>query len=69
MCGRLRILYPNGKTEWMGSNPLRFQSMSRWRGMCCWQPENATMKELIKAMRKYDKKQGYPKAIFLGEIK
>lgn len=65
-CGRMRILYPNGKANWAYSNStvdVRLGIVLE----CCFQDVSAH--KTLAEMRKYDKDSRHPKAIFLGEIK
>lgn len=66
---RVRIIYPNGKAEWLW---LYSSWHVRWRTPC-WMslPVNSkrrTAQHSLKKMRAYDKRIGFPKAKFLGEI-
>lgn len=64
--GRMRILYPNGKTEW--SWGVLSEAWEHYP--CCWNPRRKFKgNDMIKAMNDYDKERGFPRAIFLGEIK
>lgn len=78
-CGaRIRIVYPNGKVEWMSDARAKLNLLSLWRNSCyAYQklfraPDRRKFKsgsEAVKAMRKYDQEEGFPLAIFAGEIK
>lgn len=78
--GRLRIIYPNGKTEVSGEiNSNNFlgtfqhaKNMINYNyGNGCWAPISGKFKnghEALEAMRAYDAKYGRRRAIYLGEF-
>jgi len=71
---RLRIIYPNGKMQW-----LLLQGYWEWRDVCygnaCqnkpheeWHSQFPSFKHAVKAMNEFDKRQGYKKAEFIGWV-
>lgn len=76
--GRLRIIYPNGKTEVSGYTVDSYLGTFKFAkrlaafnyGKGCWAPLNGKFKkghEALKSMRAYDKSLKI-KAIYLGEF-
>ena len=63
---RLRILYPDGRSEWSGS----FYEW-KWQDRPCWQRsialDDTSFASRVRAMKAYDKEYGR-KTLFLGNI-
>jgi hypothetical protein len=65
---RVRIFFPGGKAEWcaLRSSSERYDFIAK----PCWlngkRPK--TISQLIKMAHEYDKKEGFPKMEFLGEL-
>jgi hypothetical protein len=67
---RIRIFYPNGKSEWAS---LSYPNYPYFEFNCkpCWineerPPEN--IKEAIEQVNLFDKQEGFKRMIFLGEL-
>ena len=67
---KLRVIYPDGQCEWYCgcsiSGELEYPTNPCWtsgEGIC------KSVNQAIRLMNAYDKKMGYPKAVYLGEIK
>lgn len=69
--GRIRIIEPNGNTQWMSSPDIQCQHHSYWHPRCCFVDfcdDLVTQEHVIKAMRRYDEQCGYPPAELIGEL-
>jgi hypothetical protein len=66
---RTRIVYPDGSSEWY-CDFTYYDNLKEWR-WCCWNYGNVarTGREALKKMSLYDKIEGFPRAVFIGEIK
>lgn len=68
---RLRMIFPNGKSKWIALHELHqnISSLHEWTVPCWADGENhEKFQEAIKAMRKFDRKEGYKRATFIGYI-
>lgn len=70
---RIRIIYPDGKSEWVDnvSDPdlVYRPCWAGWKDRVDDYGKNKTPFLALKAMRTYDRTFDWPKADFLGEIK
>ena len=65
---RIRIVYPQGGSDWMSSQGILFNEPARPRKKCCcWDKLRMNFKKRIAAMHAYDRKEGR-KTMFLGNI-
>ncbi len=77
---RIRLIYPDGKTEWCDGYYSKYWSISDWKDYPCWHKNSEldstcnikckslmTQKEAIMAMKKYDRNSGY-RSIKIGEL-
>jgi len=64
---RFRILYPDGKTEWIGRYCLA--EGYKWRDAPCWQGFKIikSFKKRVRLMKEYDRGWGR-KTMFLGNL-
>ena len=62
---RIRIIYPNGKTEY---DDVEYSDYFKFEKPC-WRLRSRNPYKQVKAMKDYDASCGYYETIFLGEIK
>lgn len=80
-CSRIRIIYPDGSCEWIisGSGNLSFSPCwatgKLFSSMVDFRPWNLfalgickSQREAIRLMHAYDRRQGFPRALYLGEL-
>ena len=67
----LRIIYPDGRTEWRFSGTQDFDLFRDGSEIigCCWAGKCFNFQEQIQAMHLFDIERGNPPAIYLGELK
>ena len=66
----MRIIYPNGSSEWTPDQIFAHMEADCW-DRPCWDAyqESKNGYDALKKMREYDKEQKFRKAEFIGEIK
>lgn len=66
---RMRILYPNGRAEFIFEYQTFLSAYDEnWIISCWYSFDNDEGEESLNAMRSFDKKRGFKKALFLGEL-
>lgn len=71
---RIRIIYPNGQSEWLSDGDANEKCTPCWAGytsckdgVYVWVCESPGI--ALEQMRRYDRLQKWPPSVFLGEIK
>lgn len=69
--GRMRIIYPNGDTDWSYHGPIKKHSppYNPWADIhSCWAIGQKNGFGRLEQMKEYDRQHGHEPAEFLGEL-
>lgn len=68
-CPRLRLLHPDGKSQWIALNRSEDSMFSKW-SKPCWHDgrQIKNRKDALKEMRKFDKEGKWKPAVFIGYL-